>query len=90
MMRAIRRWRRRRAGLVAAQYGNPDPGIPQHVLWAAPRHLTRAWSATGSRQLSCLDLAANVVSDGARVASSASRSITPRGLTTQTIVALRA
>jgi hypothetical protein len=31
MMRAIRRWRRRRAGLVAAQFGNPDPGVPQYV-----------------------------------------------------------
>jgi hypothetical protein len=31
MLRAIRRWRRRRAGLVAAQYGNPDPGVPQYA-----------------------------------------------------------
>jgi hypothetical protein len=31
MIRAIRRWRRRRAGLVAAQYGNPDPGVPQYI-----------------------------------------------------------
>ena len=80
---AGRGWSRRSTAI-------PIPESRNTYLWAASGHLTRAWSATGSTQLSCLDLAADGVSDGARVASSAWRSIMLRGLTTQTLAALRA
>lgn len=47
MMRAIRRWRRRRARLVAAQYGNPDPGVPPYVsvvrLQASDARVVGVW-----------------------------------------------